>query len=89
LLQEQIVLRRFLRPFSAPSCPRQAHAAQEIARDDPSPLRSQSSLATEFAAIAQKILRWIPVPQGIAAYVLASIVPRHGCRIAKNPRPAS
>jgi hypothetical protein len=39
--------------------------------------RSQPSLATKFVALPQKIPRWIQVPQGIAAHVLASIVPRH------------
>jgi hypothetical protein len=56
------------------------HAAQGIAPDDPSPLRSQPRLATEFAALPQKILDWIQVPQGIAAQVLALIVPRHRSR---------
>jgi hypothetical protein len=44
------------------------------------PLRSQSSLATEFAALRQNLLRLIPAPQGFAAHVLASIVPRHRSR---------
>jgi hypothetical protein len=46
-------------------------------------------LATGFAAFPQKLPRLIPVPQGIAAQVLASIIPRHQAPIAKNPRPAS
>jgi hypothetical protein len=65
------------------------HAAQGIAPVDPSPPRSQPNLATEFAALPPKILRSMQVPQGIAAHVLASIVPRHRSRKRENPRRAS
>jgi hypothetical protein len=50
---------------------------------------TQPSLATEFAALPQKIPRSMQVPHGTAAHVLASIVPGHRSPIAKNPRRAS